>query len=205
VSRFSLLAFGHLNFEHDDAREKIVIFMWLYMLDRLASDPSHVPFPLVAKLLFRDEQWLPDGQQWEDLSPPWDLPCCVLTEKNATTLAEIKDCASQVEIFLNSWFVEESEDKYSDFLTFLMGWMLCPHTRGWSSHNEWVGPPCKNSEEACTCRFWKVLVHWQNVIRVRHPFFQLQSYRCSRNFEMGMLSLGCRHWFVCSRCKSNLA
>ncbi len=170
VSCFSRLALGHVNFEHD-SEQKIVLLKWLYMLDCLASDPSPIPFPLVAKLYFEDEQWLPDHRQWQDLSPPWNVPCHVLTEKIVISLAQLEDCASQVEIFLDSWFIEESEDEYSDFLTLLMGWMLFPDTQEWLFHDEWEGPPLEHSEEAWTCWLWKVLAHWQNVIHACRPLF----------------------------------
>lgn len=84
-------------------------------------------------------------------------------------MSEVKEFIKQIEALLNSWVLEEAEDEYSDLLSLLMGWMLCPNIRGWPDYDNWSGPPLQHSEDARTCRLWKVLNHLQNIIHVHRP------------------------------------
>ncbi len=84
-------------------------------------------------------------------------------------MSEVKEFIKQIEAFLHSRVLEEAEDEYSNFLSLLMGWMLCPNIRGWPDYDDWSGPPLQHSEEAWTGWLWKVLAHLQNIIHVHRP------------------------------------
>jgi hypothetical protein len=98
-------------------------------------------------------------------------------------VSEVKEFIKQIEAFLVSWVLEEAEDEYSDFLSLLMGWMLCPNIRGWPDYDDWSGPPLQHSEEARTCRLWKVLAYLQNIIHMHRPskavaFLEILKWAC---------------------------
>jgi len=68
----------------------------------------------------------------------------------------------EIESFLESFVKDEIEDERFDFLPLLLGWILCPNTRGWHDY-EW-GAPHPDSGEARTARLWQVLVHLQKIV-----------------------------------------
>jgi hypothetical protein len=162
VSQYCDIIYGHITFEHDATKE-IIWLKWLYMLDRMASKSDPVAFPLASTLLYGDDQWLPGREQWTCLQPPWDLPCGV-SWKELAYGPEVESRLDQIEAFLQSFFLEEVEDEYSDFLTMLMGWILCPNKEFPPNGGDWTGPPLESSEEARTCRLWIMLSHLQDVI-----------------------------------------
>ncbi len=88
VSRYCNLAFCRIYFEQE-AQKSIICLKWLFMLDCLASESPPVLFPLAPTLL-RDDQWIPGGHQWEDLSPPWDLAFGFSTKKKPNSVLEVK-------------------------------------------------------------------------------------------------------------------
>ncbi len=77
VSRYCNLAFCRINFEQE-SQKSIICLKLLFMLDCLASESLPILFALAATLL-KNNQWIPGLRQWEDLGPPWDLPCSFLT------------------------------------------------------------------------------------------------------------------------------
>ena len=116
-------------------------------------------------------------------------------------MSEVKEFIKQIEALLNSWVLEEAEDEYSDLLFLLMGWMLCPNIRGWPDYDNWSSPPRQHSEDARTCRLWKVLNHLQNIIHVHRP----SKAATFGDFEMVLSSPRCCGWFICARQESKLA
>jgi hypothetical protein len=169
VKQYCDVIYGHIEFGHEAMRE-IIWLKWLYMLDRLASKPDPIPFPLAPVLLYGDDQWLPGREQWEELRPPWNVSCGVSWDELAYG-PEVESWLDQIEAFIETFINEEMDDEYSDFLTMLMGWILCPNTRGWPPNYEWSGPPSPDSQEARVCRLWTMLVHLQEVIYRNRLFF----------------------------------
>lgn len=165
LSRYLQVAFGFDVFEHDDAEFNIVILKWMFLLDRLASESQPVSFPVAANhFLYGDDQWLPGREQRKCLLPPWELlPRDFLFDHEIPLRSlDVEVRVKEIESFLESFVKDEIEDERFDFLPLLLGWILCPNTRGWHDY-EW-GAPHPDSGEARTARLWQVLVHLQKIV-----------------------------------------
>jgi hypothetical protein len=164
LSRYFLVVFGSADvFEHDGDLN-IVILKWLFFWDQLASESLPIAFPVANHLLYGDNQWLPGHQQRECLLPPWELlPRDFLFDHEIPLqLLDVECCMKEIESFFESFVKDEIEDERFDFLPLLLGWILCPNTRGWHDY-EW-GAPHPDSGEARTARLWQVLVHLQKIL-----------------------------------------
>ncbi len=163
LSRYLQVVFGFDVFEHD-AEFNIVILKWMFLLDRLASESQPISFPVANHLLYGDDQWLPGREQRKCLLPPWELlPRDFLFDHEIPLGSlDVEFRVKDIESFLESFVKDEIEDERFDFLPLLLGWILCPNTRGWHDY-EW-GAPHPDSGEARTARLWQVLVHLQKIV-----------------------------------------
>ena len=163
LSRYLQVVFGFDVFEHD-AEFNIVILKWMFLLDRLASESQPISFPVANHLLYGDDQWLPGREQRKCLLPPWELlPRDFLFDHDIPLGSlDVEFRVKEIESFLESFVKDEIEDERFDFLPLLLGWILCPNTRGWHDY-EW-GAPHPDSGEARTARLWQVLVHLQKIV-----------------------------------------
>jgi hypothetical protein len=164
LSRYLGAVYGVAFFEHDAERD-IVLLKWLFVLDQLASESLPVKFPVASKLLYGDCQWLPNRPQRECLLPPWELlPRDFLFDHEVPLqLSDVESRMKEIDSFLESFVKDEIEDERFDFLPVLLGWILCPDTKGWTDDYEW-GAPHPDSGEARTARLWQVLVHLQKIL-----------------------------------------
>jgi len=164
LSRYLDVVYGHVIFEADAERD-IIVLKWIFVLDRLASGPPPIMFPLAGQLLYGDNQWLlgRDRRQWESLLPPWDLPFGFSIDVIPFRPLDVEARINKIEIFLDSFVLKELEDDQPfDFLPMLMGWILCPSSHGWHDYG-WESPHVQ-SAEARTCLLWQMLVHLQRIL-----------------------------------------
>jgi hypothetical protein len=111
LSKYLDVVYGHVIFEADVERD-IIILKWIFVLDCLASGLPPIMFPLAGQLLYGDNQWLlgRDRRQWECLLPPWDLPFGFSIDDIPFRLLEVEARINEIEIFLDSFVLEELED-----------------------------------------------------------------------------------------------
>jgi hypothetical protein len=144
------------------------------MLDRLASDDSPIVYPLVHSLLYGDDQWLPDRQQWEYLAPQW-FPGCLSLDEIPVEPSDVESRLDEIDEMIAGFLRGVIDDEQSDFLSLLMGWLLCPSTLGWSFTYDWNNPPLQGSVDARTFELWRMLLLLQKIVhRDRQPFPQME-------------------------------
>jgi len=166
VSRYFDVVYGHVIFEGDSQRD-IVQLKWLVTLNHLAGS-SLVMYPVSSHLLYGDDQWLPGRQQWVCLQPPY-LPGGFSLDKIPFQPSEVKSRLEEVEAVIASFLRDVIEDEQYDFLTLLMGWILCPGSFGWHSNYDWNNFPPDYSIEARTFRLWEALLFLQKIIDREKP------------------------------------
>jgi hypothetical protein len=173
LSQYCDIVFGHALAEGSPRRD-IVLLKWLVMLDRLANDESPIYFPLVDSLLYGDDQWLPDRQQWEDLSPVYSPGCLSLDEIPVEPL-DVKSRLDEIDEMIAGFLRGVIDDEQSDFFSLLLGWILCPKTLGCLGSFDWNHPPLEGSVVARTFELWRMLLLLQKIVyRDRQPFPQME-------------------------------